>query len=378
MTNSHRGLSKGREDNNESFPSLFFTNVKIEHGGNYESTWGVGALCGVYLQSYFSYNLLLGMTEESSQGVVVETFPTIIGQEDRPGDYGHWRKYLILDQFLKSEASNYIQEDDFVFFSDGLDVTFNGNVQHIKDIYYEYLKDEQFDTENTHWPLLFNSEKNKWPPISLFNGIKNLDMTFLQKNYTENYPKNPSYCPPNSGFQYLNSGMYVGRKRDVKMYLQAAFAMVENPNYIHNDDQAAVQIMYVSKSSHYPVLGDCRTAMGLPTYLACDHIRVVNETYCHVSNKEIPERIPIAMHSNGPKCDNFCPCVRAKSIHSKLKQFMDEEMEKQKGVEFKDLKTNLKVLFYNSSLNKVIDIVVNGFCSARQLFDVPYSGCMVK
>lgn len=85
---------------------------------------------------------------------------------------GHWRKYLILDQFLKSEASNYIQEDDFVFFSDGLDVTFNGNVQHIKDIYYEYLKDEQFDTENTHWPLLFNSEKNKWPPISLFNGIK--------------------------------------------------------------------------------------------------------------------------------------------------------------------------------------------------------------
>ena len=135
--------------------------------------------------------------------------------------------------------------------------------------------------------------------------------------------------------------------------------------------------MYISKS-HYPVLGDCRTAMELPTYLACDPIQVVNETYCHAINKEIPERIPVAMHSNGPKCDNFCPCVRWNSKASKLKQFVDAEIENQKGIEFKDLKTNLKVLFYNPSLNKLTDIVVNGFCSAKQLFDVPNAGCMVK
>ncbi|KAG2372990.1 hypothetical protein C9374_012933 [Naegleria lovaniensis] len=379
LNQNNNNMQKRR--NQRVFPITFFSNEYITHGRNYDSSWGMGALCGVYLQSYFSYNLK--STDMAKEGNHVETFPTIIGQEDRPGTYGHWRKYIILDQFLKSEASNYIKEDDFVFFSDGLDVTFNGNVQHIKDVYYEYLKDENFDVEkreNENWPILFNSEKNKWPPLSLFKGIKNLDFNFLQQHYVNNYPKNKPYCPSNSGFQYLNSGMYVARKRDVKAYLVAAFNMVENPQMIYNDDQAAVQIMYVAKSSsqYYPVLGDCRAAMGLPTYIACDHLQVVNETYCHVSNKEIPERIPIAMHSNGPKCDNFCPCVRAKSRSSKLKQFMDFEIEKQKGVSFTDLNINLKVLFYNSNSNKVNEIVLNGFCSAKLLFDIPNSGCIPK
>nr|CAG4712878.1 unnamed protein product [Naegleria fowleri] len=83
-------------------------------------------------------------------------------------------------------------------------------------------------TSNVDWtePLLFNSEKNKWPPLELFKGTK--------------------YCPPQSPFIYLNSGMYFGRKGDIKSYLKKSFQLVENSANILNDDQATLQVMYVA------------------------------------------------------------------------------------------------------------------------------------
>lgn len=87
---------------------------------------------------------------------------------------GHWRKYMFLQKFLKSQASSYIGDEDFVFFTDGLDVMFNNDVQLLKDVYLDYLKEEKVDISNTeaNWPLLFKSDTNKWPPVGHFGHIK--------------------------------------------------------------------------------------------------------------------------------------------------------------------------------------------------------------
>ena len=78
---------------------------------------------------------------------------------------------MILKKFLHSQASSYIDDEDYVFFFFFLDVMFYDNVQNAIDIYWKYLKDEGIDVERDrelNWPLLFNAEKNRFPPPKLF------------------------------------------------------------------------------------------------------------------------------------------------------------------------------------------------------------------
>ncbi|KAG2378557.1 hypothetical protein C9374_008196 [Naegleria lovaniensis] len=371
-------------DSSIVFPISFF-DVNV-HSYLYKDY--VNTLCGVYLSSYFNTQQV-DYFDENTQVVP----PTFIGTQLLTIIYGHWSKYIILDRFLSTSVSDYIREDDFVFFSDGLDVMVNGDLQQIKQIYFEYLKDENFDitNKNQDWPLLVNSEKNKWPPLELFKGIKNINEQWLRLHYVQNYPQNKKYCPPNSPFIYLNSGMYFGRKRDVKSYLKKSFEMVEDPSNIFNDDQATLQTMHVSRfannqsTTHYPIIGDCKAAMGLPTYLACDHINVGPnfhdpQSTCKVSNNLEPKKTPLVVHSNGPKCGNFCPCVHQVTRHGRLRNYLEKEMKLQRVASLDGLKNlpKLRVLFYHSTFDKIKILELTRFCSAKSLFEISPYKCMLK
>lgn len=83
---------------------------------------------------------------------------------------------MILQKFLQSSASDYIGEEDLIFFSDGMDVMFYDDLQRAAYVYVKYLREEGIDVERDRdmdWPLLFNAEKNRHPPpYELKNYIK--------------------------------------------------------------------------------------------------------------------------------------------------------------------------------------------------------------
>ncbi|KAG2392891.1 hypothetical protein C9374_009468 [Naegleria lovaniensis] len=343
--------------------------------------------CQVYLASYYSFN------------EIGKVMPTYIGQE-RVNIYGHWKKYIILQKFLNSQASSYIDEEDYIFFSDGLDVMFYDHLQNAIEIYWKYLKDEGIDVERDrelNWPLLFNAEKNRAPSPKLFIPlIKNMNVQTVVTKYVrkENYPVRP-YCNAQSTFKFLNSGMYMARKRDVKAYLQKAFENTIDPNNIHNDDQAMTQYMYVTQQL-YPVIGDCNATLAIPTIMSCESIKVdMKQSKCEISNgfkeesknddqsftttngSERRER-PVAIHSIGKQCPEFCPCLQAIIQSGRLQENLEREMKKHKMKDMYQLEEKFGVIVYNSDHDSVRIQPILDFCGSKTLFDPPSSQCVYK
>nr|CAG4717211.1 unnamed protein product [Naegleria fowleri] len=340
--------------------------------------------CQVYLASYYSFN------------EIGKVMPTYIGQE-RVNIYGHWKKYMILKKFLHSQASSYIDDEDYVFFFFFLDVMFYDNVQNAIDIYWKYLKDEGIDVERDrelNWPLLFNAEKNRFPPPKLFIPlIKNMDVNTVVTKYVrkENYPVRP-YCHPKSTFKFLNSGLYMARKRDIKVYLEKAFENAIDPENTHNDDQAMTQYMYVTQQL-YPVIGDCNATLAIPTLMSCESIKVdVKNSKCEIYNgfiidESVSNNIkgthnshtrPVAIHSIGKQCPEFCPCLQAIIKSGLLQENIEREMKRHHFNEMYQLDEKFGVVVYNSDHDSLRIQPVLDFCGSRVLFNPPSSNCCYK
>lgn len=206
-------------------------------------------------------------------------------------------------------------------------------------------------------------------------------MTVLDNRYTENYPANRDYYPQmQSELKYLNSGMFIGRKRDVLVYLQGSMNMVNNPQDMNNDDQATLQYMYITRRG-YPVFGDCKAAMGLPINIACDQLDVSQPNSCEIRNKLKPEIKPIALH--GSKCPRFCKCLSNLKENSRLKHDLDREMDKQHVKTLEELKgepiQSLGVRFYHYEEENVKTVPITQFCSYSSLFEIdPVDKCHPK
>ncbi|KAF0984381.1 hypothetical protein FDP41_000280 [Naegleria fowleri] len=349
------------------FP-ITFISAELENAG---SSGVLRSNCQVYLSSYFSFN---------SIGRIL---PTFIGDERYKHVYDHGKRNLILQKFLQSSASDYIGEEDLIFFSDGMDVMFYDDLQRAAYVYVKYLREEGIDVERDRdmdWPLLFNAEKNRHPPpYELKNYIKNMDVKLVISTYVnrENYPKK-SYCHPQSTFKFLNSGMYIGRKRDIKSYIFKIFHhVVINPTNIHNDDQGIAHYVYISKS-FYPIAVDCNTTLGLPTFEACESFTFDQRTgKCQISSPLNKER-PIAVHSVGKGCPQFCPCLKS-IIDSGLLQFNIQRAIHSHGYSNeKELKKEFGVVVYNSDYDTIRIQSVLDFCGKDILFNIPKHRCVFK
>nr|CAG4709685.1 unnamed protein product [Naegleria fowleri] len=314
------------------------------------SNRNIEVACSSFISSYFSRNLDHKIP------------PVVVGYGDQ--------EYV----------SDYIHEEDFVFFFDGLDSMFTGDTKDMIHGYMEYLKEENFKELNASldWPIIFNSERNKWPPEGEFGVfIKNFDRNFLVK-YRSGYPVK-AYCPRHLGFFYLNSGMYLGRKKDIKKFFQTALSVMPDViDFKKVDDQAVVQYLYIENK--FPIIGDCRSSIFLASYLACDFFHV-NASGCFVTNKLNPPQHPQAVHSNGPKCNTYCPCLYENMQRSDMKSYLEKEKMLQNVssvLHLNNLKNNLKIDLYHAQDNKIVSVLLTKFCSEQSLFYFNKDNCLKK
>ncbi|EFC40128.1 predicted protein [Naegleria gruberi] len=321
--------------------------------------------CQVFLASYYSFNSLGGI------------LPTFIGKEKKSYIYGHGKKYYILEQFLNSKSSSYIKDDDFIFFADGMDVMFYDNLQRAVEIYISYLRLEGFDVERDRekdWPILFNAEKNRHPfPRNFYQFIKNLDIKILIEKYVrqQNYPKKP-YCAP-STFNFINSGVYIARKRDVKSYLRTIFEkIVKDPKFLDNDDQGIAHYVHISNSYHpvYPIMTDCNLALSITTFNSCEIFRSNDGATCQVADPINGAR-PISIHSAGLGCKQFCPCLSTSVNQSPLSNSIT-------STDLHDLKKDFGVIVYDSDHDSITIRPVLEFCGKETLFNIEQDKCVYK
>ncbi|KAG2381370.1 hypothetical protein C9374_006359 [Naegleria lovaniensis] len=330
------------------------------------SSRNIEVACSTFISSYFSRN------------IDTKIPPIVVGYGD---DYAHWKKFVRVHDFLISTASDFIHEEDLIFFFDGLDSMFTGEPQDMIKGYMDYLELENFrEMNNTtqDWPIIFNCERNKWPSEGEFAVfVKNFDRGFLNK-YRHLYPVK-TYCPRDSGFLYLNSGMYLGRKKDIKKFFKIAVSIMHDGMDIRKvDDQAVVHYLYIEKK--FPIIGDCQSSIFLASYLACEYFQL-NSNGCTVSNKLNPLKYPQAVHSNGPKCNTYCPCLYENMQRSEMRTYLERETTMQNVSSIHSLqnvKNNLRIDLYLSDNNKIMSVPLTKFCSEKSLFHFNKDNCLKK
>ncbi|KAL9641968.1 hypothetical protein ABK040_004025 [Willaertia magna] len=283
-------------------------------------------VCKVYLNSYFSFNL------PKNNSIV---YPILIGAENpnKPNalPYSHWKKVENVYKFLASPASNIIDDEDYVIFSDATDVSYVNDINNFITIYEEYFLKELSNIDpikdkEKEWPIILQAELNQWPPNDyLLSQYKRTDKEteLLEKYYFNERKDFNSYpihknCNREKKRIYLNSGFYAGRKRDVRKLLKIAnFDLNFNEPKPRIEDQGLFNFLYITKK--YPIIVDCEFKLVYSPFIVCANLKIddKSEWGCKIDElrgfeKEIDKNgnRPIGIHSNAGICPTLCSCLQ--------------------------------------------------------------------
>ena len=162
---------------------------------------------------------------------------------------GGGHKINLVKEFIQDKADH-----DIILFLDGYDTFLTDHIDEIILRYIEYSK-----------KLIFSSERFCWPDEGLASDLR-------AKNADQNYP-----------YQYLNSGMYIGRVDELKKLFDAP---IEN----HEDDQLYVQKQYLK--------GECDIVCDLEGYMFCTHEPQISKRNGQLYNP-VTKCYSCAYHGNG-------------------------------------------------------------------------------
>ncbi|EFC46446.1 predicted protein [Naegleria gruberi] len=128
---------------------------------------------------------------------------------------------------------------------------------------------------------------------------------------------------------YLNSGLYVGRKRDIRKALSIGLNVKRGEPKERIEDQALFQYIYATNK--YPILMDCEKKMFYSPFSACDTIVSEEEKKWSCSIRDGQEETPdsvVYVHSNGGFCYSLCNCFTSMKQKGMFKNLMEQYQDK--------------------------------------------------
>ena len=146
----------------------------------------------------------------------------------------------------------------------------------------------------------------------------------VQKYYynRENYRIHKN-CDRSTERVYLNSGFFMGRKRDVRDLLNVALTeVVLGEPKPRIEDQSLYQ--YIHATNKYPILVDCEFKLLYSPFSVCDNLYESDESAWKCAISENPQTRPIAIHSNGGICPSVCVCLEKIRQTGKLKDNVEK------------------------------------------------------
>lgn len=154
---------------------------------------------GIAARSLDGYSL--GTFENSLNGIEHHVLGKDIGKK-----WNNVKKIELLVEFLS------ILKSEFVLYADSSDAVLVGDLNETLNHF-----------KNTPCKMIFNAEKNFWPPT-----MKN------QKEFEQNVAKPP--------FQYLNAGVWIGETKFCEKVFKLALA--NNPTNMPNSEQMRIKPVY--------------------------------------------------------------------------------------------------------------------------------------
>lgn len=182
---------------------------------------------------------------------------------------GGGQKILEFHKELKHYFDNkFIDDNDIVIFTDAYDVIFNDDAGTIEERFIGFNK-----------KILFAAERYCWPDINL---SKDMDNIFLDSDFSdENCPK------------YLNSGLYIGRAKDIMSMLDTIKVDYNTTN--ESDDQELFQKYFIANNND--------VGLDYESYIFQCLGNTLDDEVIIQNNKQILNTItrccPCVVHANG-------------------------------------------------------------------------------
>jgi GR25 family glycosyltransferase involved in LPS biosynthesis len=216
-------------------------------------------------------------------------------------------KIKLLKEFLEG---NEIEDDILIIFTDCFDVIFNDNGDNIIKKYKKIIDRERKEGRDNY--ILFSTEVNCWPDLNL----------------SKDYPK------VDTKYKYLNSGGFIGYKRDILQLIDTDIDELE-------DDQLYYTQQFLEKEN-------------IKLDYKCEIFQTLNNSVeditLNINRSELVNKYtktsPSIIHGNGPSKLNLN--LIANYIPNRWSEIYGYMMKDHKFI----IKDNVNIAIYSNKINK--------------------------